>query len=156
VIAAGLAAALSLLLAAPPAAAAMGPTASVVGAIGQGDAAALERATMGSISDRLTAEARRSGLVRMSAAELIALTRGCTPARPTEPDAAGPGGVDFRCTGRRAADNPCNDVGYGLLIRAGPGFARVSVWPNDLWSRARCGEMRPPPPVRLEPRRPGQ
>lgn len=135
--------------AAPPAAPALGPTASVVRAIVEGDAAALERATMGSISNRLTQEARGSGLIRMSAAELIALTRGCTPDRPTEPDASSPGGVEFQCVGRQALDIACNDVGYGLLIRAGPGFARVSVWPSDGWSRTRCGEPRPPPPVRL-------
>jgi hypothetical protein len=140
----------------PPAAAPLGPTASVVRAIAQGDAAALERATRGSISNRLTYEARGSGLVPMSAAELIALTRGCTAEDPKEPDASGPGGVGYRCAGRQALDIACNDVGYGLLIRAGPGFARVSVWPNDGWSRARCGEMRPPPPVRLPPRGPAQ
>lgn len=146
-IAASLAAALPLLLAEPPAASS--PTASVVRAIEQGDAAALERATMGSISNRLTDEARGSGLVRMSAAELISLTRGCTADRPTEPDLSSPGGVEYRCVGRQAADNACNDVGYGLLVRAGPGFASVSVWPMDGGSRARCGEPRPPPPVSL-------
>jgi len=143
-----------------PAPAAGGVTAAIVAAIEQGDEAALLRITRGSISNRLTAQARGSGLVRISPAELFALTRGCPAHDPTEPNGgafpAEPGGVEFRCEGRPAADNRCDDRGYGLLIKPQAGYARVEVWPADSHSRSRCGEPRPPPPPPPLPRTPSR
>lgn len=145
---------------AAPAPAAEGVTASIVRAIEQGDEAALLRITRGSISNRLTVEARRSGIARLSPAELFALTRGCRANDPTEPNGgprpAEPGSVEISCEGRPAPDNPCDDRGYGLLIMPQAGYARVEVWPADSHSRSRCGEPRPPPPAPPPPRAPNR
>jgi len=128
---------------------AQGPVASIAAALERGDERRLARLTSGAIYSKLSVEARSGEIVRMAPAELIALTRGCVAAdRPIEtgdsPSATG--SVGFRCLGRPAEGNRCEDIGYGLLIRPLAGYSRVEVWENNNWSSARCGMPGPPAP----------
>jgi hypothetical protein len=129
---------------------AVGMAASVAAALENGDEAALQRLSGGSIVT-LAKPGVKGGVEALSAAELVAMTRGCKVSDIIEPLSANwpfrHGGVELTCEQRPTGARGCYNVQYGLNVRPEPGRYRLEVATYQGWSVKRCGMV--PPPARL-------
>jgi hypothetical protein len=129
------------------------PAGQLIDIIKHGDIPALQAMSGGVLLQTFPGSEK---MRKVSAADALAMVRGCDPSRLTVPmmkgeNSSNTGFVRTTCRGRTTERDRCRDVAYEFSISfiGGP---RIKFYRFDAWSAARCGpEALRMPPVAAPP-----